>query len=179
MGHKLHTSRWLKSVRILHTENRSTHLHKLNHIRVIKLLEDGYLLVNTLQRPFGLRGALRGQSCPTRRRSACLNQQRGNHVKGWSIRRSASWWKCAPNLTHIHSIINPAVRSICFKADTYAGTQPASSVVSWTALSWPVESSENERVRADTQWHYWCWVTYAPFYNQHCDTTTPKNGIKK
>jgi len=49
---------------------------------VIKLLEDGYLLVNTLQGPFGLRGALRGQSCPTGRRSACLNQQRGNHVKG-------------------------------------------------------------------------------------------------
>ncbi len=94
--HKLHL--WL------HIDNTSTHLHKFNHVRVIKLLEDGYLLVNTLQRPFGLRGALRGQFYPTRRRSACLNHTRGNHVKGWCIGHSSRWWNCPQPHTHTHTL---------------------------------------------------------------------------
>uniref|UniRef100_A0A9J8BKR7 Uncharacterized protein n=1 Tax=Cyprinus carpio carpio TaxID=630221 RepID=A0A9J8BKR7_CYPCA len=74
------------------------HLHKktkLNHIRVIKLLEDGYLLVNTLQRAFGLRRALRGQFCPTRRRSTLTREPSlphqaflGQHFHGlWRVVR--------------------------------------------------------------------------------------------
>lgn len=109
-----------------------THLHQLDHIRMVELLEDGDLLVHPFQGAFELRWTLRSRAGPSRRRSSCLSRIVYLRLKIHTAQGNTH------THTQIHLYIHPTEQPICYMAHTYVGSQPAASVASWTGPSSPV-----------------------------------------
>ena len=76
------------------------HLHQLHHIGVVQLLQDGDLLVDLLDGPFGLEAALGGSFGPAGRWAACREGKDG--VSGWE--RAPGVPRPSPTLKLLHHL---------------------------------------------------------------------------
>lgn len=78
----------------------STHLHQLHHVGVVQLLQDGDLLVDLFDGPFGLQAALRGSFGSTGWWAACGKGKDG--VSGWE--RAPGVPRSSPTLKLLHHL---------------------------------------------------------------------------